>query len=255
MPPPTLGPEEESGKTWNGEEVSQTEFMHKDECILVDNTDTITGHDTKYACHRFEPHQPTGRLHRAFSVFLFNENKELLLQQRAGDKITFPNVWTNTCCSHPLHGYSPSEVDTPDQIADASVPGVKHAAVRKLFQELGIPPLQIPVDKFKFLTRLHYAAEDFDTYGPNAEWGEHEVDYILLIKTPVTVKPNPEEVGDHKYVTMPELQAMMNPASGLRWSPWFRIIAEKFLPMWWDDLDKTLNTDEFVDVKSIHRVL
>ena len=69
-------------------------------------------------------------LHRAFSVFLFDKDNKLLLQQRAANKITFPSLWTNTCCSHPLYGYEPTEVDTPEGIADGSVLGAKRAAVR-----------------------------------------------------------------------------------------------------------------------------
>ena len=57
---------------------------------------------------RFNAAQPAGLLHRAFSVFLFNSENKLLLQQRAACKITFPRVWTNTCCSHQLHGYDPT---------------------------------------------------------------------------------------------------------------------------------------------------
>lgn len=83
----------------------------------------------------------------------------------------------------------------PCQVEDGSVPGTRAAAVRKLWQELGIPAEQVPVDKFKFLTRLHYCADDSVTYGSHAEWGEHELDYILFIKTNVDVTPNPEEVG------------------------------------------------------------
>ena len=60
------------------------------------------GHESKRAVHRFEGAHPTGLLHRAFSVFLFDAQGRLLLQQRAADKITFPSVWTNTCCSHPV---------------------------------------------------------------------------------------------------------------------------------------------------------
>ena len=63
---------------------------------------------------------------------------KLLLQQRAQSKITFPSVWTNTCCSHPLFGYSPTEVDEPSDVASGQTPGVKRAAVRKLLHELGI---------------------------------------------------------------------------------------------------------------------
>jgi isopentenyl-diphosphate delta-isomerase type 1 len=56
-----------------------------------------------------------GLLHRAFSVFLFNERGELLLQQRAAAKITFPGAWTNTCCSHMLH--------TPDELEEGAFLG------------------------------------------------------------------------------------------------------------------------------------
>lgn len=99
--------------------------MLKDQCILVDEADNIIGSTNKYQAHQFTADQPQGLLHRAFSVFLFNQDNKLLLQQRARSKITFPGVWTNTCCSHPLHGYDPSEVDEPSGIANGSVLGAK----------------------------------------------------------------------------------------------------------------------------------
>ena len=127
--------------------------------------------------------------------------------------------------------------------------------VRLIRLRLRLTRSQVPVDQFKFLTRLHYAASDSVTYGEGAEWGEHEIDYILFIKANVTLSPNPEEVGDVKYVTLPKLKEMMDPGSGLKWSPWFRIIVDKFADDWWADLDVTLSTDKFVDVKTIHHVL
>ena len=149
---------------------------------MVDEKDSIVGHSNKHNCHRFVPEQPKGLLHRAFSVFLFNDEGKLLLQQRAKSKVTFPSVWTNTCCSHPLYGQHPDEVDLPAAVADGTTPGVKAAAVRKLAHELGIAPEQVPLQGFRFLTRLHYCAADTHTWGPQAEWGEHEVDYILFIR-------------------------------------------------------------------------
>lgn len=104
-----------------------------------------------------------GLLHRAFSVFLFDSNKRLLLQQRATEKITFPDMWTNTCCSHPLG--IPGETGAE---LDAAVLGVKRAAQRKLNHELGIKPEQVPLDKFEFFTRIHYKAPS------DGKWGEHE---------------------------------------------------------------------------------
>ncbi|TFJ85925.1 hypothetical protein NSK_002745 [Nannochloropsis salina CCMP1776] len=234
--------------------MTQEDFMRKDECLVVDDQDLLLRSENKYNCHRFTPEQPRGLLHRAFSVFLFDKTGRLLLQQRAASKITFPQVWTNTCCSHPLSGFTPTEVDMPEDLANGKVKGVKRAAIRKLQHELGIPSLQVPLRKFKFLTRLHYWAADAVTHGPAAEWGEHEIDYVLFIQVPtVTLRPNPDEVNSVKFVSLPELQEMMHPSSGLRWSPWFRIIAERFLPLWWADLKLTLRTNTYFDPTTIHR--
>ncbi|KAF8059677.1 IPI1 [Scenedesmus sp. PABB004] len=233
---------------------SQQDFMQRDCCILVDEADRVTGAANKYDSHRFVAGQPQGLLHRAFSVFLFNSQGKLLLQQRAADKITFPGVWTNTCCSHQLAGQDPEEQDSDAAIADGSVPGAKAAAVRKLAHELGIAPGALPAERFKFLTRLHYCAPDTATHGPAAEWGEHEIDYILLVQADVDVTPNPEEVAAVRHVDLAELQAMMAPGSGLAWSPWFRIIAQHWLPTWWADLPATLGSDAHVDTGTVHRL-
>lgn len=58
----------------------------------------------------------------------------------------------------------------------------------------------------------------------------------------------------HATIILQELQAMMDPSSGLHWSPWFRIIAKHFLPTWWQDLQATLSTDKHVDTATIHRL-
>lgn len=255
--------------TWDGN-ASQEQLMHKDECILVNDKDEITGHGSKYDAHRFSAKNPSGLLHRAFSVFLFDSQNRLLLQRRALSKITFPGVWTNTCCSHPLYGYIPTEVDTPEDVSSGNVPGAKRAAVRKLNHELGIAT---STDiNFKFLTRLHYCAKD-DSGGMQKskeeqpwDWGEHEMDYILLGKCvlpkdqEVELSPNPDEVMDTRYVTPEELRSMMHPGSGCKWSPWFRIIAENFLFTWWRHLDDILDSSSspspppHADYDSIHRI-
>lgn len=99
---------------------TQEELMIKDQCITVDEADNVVGSASKYDVHKFNARQPRGILHRAFSVFLFNKDDKLLLQQRASGKITFPNVWTNTCCSHPLHGQNPPELDAPETLTTES---------------------------------------------------------------------------------------------------------------------------------------
>ncbi|KAG2432084.1 hypothetical protein HXX76_009011 [Chlamydomonas incerta] len=251
-----------SSSTWEGTGLSQDDFMQRDECLVVDEQDRLLGTANKYDCHRFEPAkgQPSGRLHRAFSVFLFSPDCRLLLQQRAASKVTFPGVWTNTCCSHPLAGQTPDEVDLPAAVASGAVPGIKAAAVRKLQHELGIPPEQVPASSFSFLTRLHYCAADTATHGPDAAWGEHEVDYVLFARPaqPVSLQPNPDEVDATRYVTLPELRSMMaDPA--LAWSPWFRILATQpaFLPAWWGDLEAALQPggSRLADWGTIHRVM
>ncbi|KAI8474992.1 MAG: NUDIX hydrolase domain-like protein [Monoraphidium minutum] len=240
---------------WEGRG-SQADFMARDNCIVVDGADAIVGSANKYDCHRFVEGQPSGRLHRAFSVFLFDSSNRLLLQQRAEDKITFPGVWTNTCCSHQLVGQTPEEVDSDGDIAAGRAPGAEAAARRKLLHELGIDPAAVP--PLRYLTRLHYCARDAGTHGPAAPWGEHEVDYILVGRSPpgqeLALAPNPEEVGGVRYVTAAELAAMMDPGSGLKWSPWFRIIASHFLPTWWADLDAVLAEGKHVDAATIHRI-
>jgi isopentenyl-diphosphate Delta-isomerase len=110
-----------------------------------------------------------GLLHRAFSAFVFRPSDgKLLLQQRASEKITFPDMWTNTCCSHPLDDFEEEKIEK-DQL------GVRVAASRKLEHELGIPRSQTPVEYFQYLTRIHYLAPS------NGIWGEHEGKSVVLI--------------------------------------------------------------------------
>ncbi|TEB35063.1 Isopentenyldiphosphate isomerase [Coprinellus micaceus] len=179
-----------------------------------------------------------GLLHRAFSVFLFSPSDgRLLLQQRASEKITFPDLWTNTCCSHPLD-------DFEDEKITENALGAKNAANRKLEHELGIPREQTPVDEFQYLTRIHYLAPS------DGMWGEHEVDYILFITRDVDVTPNPNEIRDYKYVSKEELQAMFNdPANSF--TPWFKLIARDFLFGWWDELFKRRSADGKVVAKTL----
>ncbi len=212
-----------------------------EECILVDENDVEIGSDSKKNCHLMK-NINEGKLHRAFSLFLFYQDK-LLLQQRSAEKITFPSLWTNTCCSHPL--FLESERD--------SVSGVKKAVVRKLEQELGIPAEQVPLDSLLFLTRIHYLAPS------NGEWGEHEskilnlkvVDYICIFKPAhdVSLNVNANEIMSTRYVSKQELMDMMQ--EGKNFTPWFKLISEQFLFKWWDNLD---NLNQFVDVNTIHRL-
>ncbi|KAL8928904.1 MAG: hypothetical protein Q9172_000742 [Xanthocarpia lactea] len=196
-------------------------------CIVLDSDDNPIGSASKKVCHLMR-NIDNGLLHRAFSVFLFDSQNRLLLQQRASEKITFPDMWTNTCCSHPLG--VPGE--TGAELEEA-VQGVRRAAQRKLDQELGIQAKQVPLDQFRFLTRIHYKAPS------DGKWGEHEIDYILFIKSDVEHTANPNEVQDTTYVSQDDLRQMFKDNS-LRFTPWFKLICNTMLFEWWDHLDQGL---------------
>jgi len=222
--------------------MDQEALMESDMLIAVDTNDVVVPNAdlSKRGGHSFNEATPRAILHRAFSFFLFDKDAKMLLTKRALDKITFPGVWTNTCCSHPLTGMTPDEVD-PVPAAYPSFPGIKHASIRKLRHELGIEPQHISHDGIQFLTRFHYWAADTLTYGKDAPWGEHEVDYILFLQSTsnVPVKANPEEVAEYKYVSLQELRDMME-EPGLLWSPWFRGIMDRGGWDWWADLEGSL---------------
>jgi len=156
---------------------------------VVDENDNIIGETTKLAGHE-KAHETFGEgrhiqhPHRAFSLFLFNENNELLLQQRSAEKITFPNLWTNSVCSHPTH--TPDEIDTEDY------KGPRLAAVRRTAFELNLP---LDLDSLHCGARILYYA-DADT-----RFAEYEIDYIVFAKmnSPQFV-PNPDEVMDYAFV-------------------------------------------------------
>lgn len=201
---------------------SEQAKLMDERCILVDEDDKAIGAMDKKTCHLME-NINKGLLHRAFSAFVFRPSDgKLLLQQRATEKITFPDMWTNTCCSHPLDDFE-AEKEEKEQL------GVRVAASRKLEHELGIPQSQTPVDEFQYLTKIHYLAPS------DGMWGEHEVDYILFFTADVDVTPNLNEIRDHKYVDKAELQAMFE-ESGNSFTPWFKLIARDFLFGWWDEL-------------------
>ena len=139
-----------------GEENADQAALMAEAVIQVSEKDVVIGPISK-----LDSHQKVGAFHRAFSVLLFNTKGEMLLQQRSADKVTFPNVWANACCSHPLHSM--------DELEEKDALGVKRAAIRKLEQELGIDPSSVSTDDMTFMTRMRYTAR------MNAEWIEREV--------------------------------------------------------------------------------
>ena len=192
------------------------ESLMAEAVIQVSENDEVIGPISK-----FDSHYKVGTYHRAFSVLLFDSSGRLLLQRRASHKITFPDVWANSCCSHPLH--SDEELEMKNNL------GVKRAAIRKLEQELGISPSQVPLDKFDFVTKMRYQARQDD------DWIEREVDHCLVIHADVDVNPNPNEVSEIKWVSQAELEEMLlaeDPDNVI--APWFRCIAARIMnDDWW----------------------
>ncbi|KAL6610224.1 hypothetical protein ACP70R_040193 [Stipagrostis hirtigluma subsp. patula] len=226
-----------------GMDAVQRRLMFEDECILVDEQDNVIGHDSKYNCHLMEKIESGHVLHRAFSVFLFNSKYELLLQQRSATKVTFPLVWTNTCCSHPLYRES--------EVIEEKCLGVRNAAQRKLFDELGITAEDLPVDQFIPLGRILYKAPS------DGKWGEHELDYLLFMVRDVKLSPNPEEVADVKYMNREQLKELLRKADaeedGVKLSPWFRLVVDNFLMSWWDHVEQG-TLQEAADMNTIHKL-
>lgn len=161
--------------------------MEKELLILVDENDTQTGVMDKLTVHQ------TGKLHRAFSVFLFNSKNELLLQQRADDKYHSPGLWSNTCCSHPRNGET-----------------TKNAVTRRLKEELNIVCETVPV--FSFIYRAQF----------NNGLIEHEYDHVYIGTYNDIPVPDEREVKSCQYMSLPRLQdeIFKNPE---RYTEWLKI--------------------------------
>ncbi|MFU8844875.1 MAG: isopentenyl-diphosphate Delta-isomerase [Bacteroidales bacterium] len=161
--------------------------MTEEFVILVDKNDKEVGLMEKMEAHE------RGVLHRAFSVFVFNQNKELMLQQRAFTKYHSPGLWTNTCCSHPRKG------ETIDE-----------AAHRRLLEEMGF---DCPIRKsFHFI----YKAD----VGQGLT--EHEFDHVLIGVSDSEPLINKDEVNAWKYIKLPDLKNEIQKHPDL-FTVWFRI--------------------------------
>ena len=198
----------------------QTQMMDE-QVILVDEDDLQIGSMSKVKSHLGK-----GTLHRAFSVLLFNSVGELLIQKRASTKITFPSVWANSCCSHPLNIEGETEME-----GDL---GVKRAAVRKLSQELGISDSEIPLQQFHLISRMHYLART------DGKWVEHELDHIIFIQADVNLEINHNEIDEVRWVNQEQLEELVSnsPQNEQIIAPWFKEIKRLFLDSWWGHLDE-----------------
>jgi isopentenyl-diphosphate delta-isomerase len=159
-----------------------------DYVVLVDSKDQAVGTMEKLEAHRI------GALHRAFSIFIFNEEGEMLLQKRALTKYHSPGLWTNACCSHPK----------PDEL-------LIDAANRRLQEELNL------------VTEL---SEVFDfTYHATFDNGliEYEFDHVFFGQCSETPNFNTEEVMELKWIDWPSLLKWVA-EEPVQFTPWFRIV-------------------------------
>lgn len=148
--------------------------MDKEMILLVDENDKEIGYGEKHEVHL------KGLFHRAFSIFVFNAEKKLLLQKRERNKYHSPSLWTNTCCSH-------------QRINEE----LKTSVHRRLKEEMG------------FDTEL-YEAFSF-SYRAEFDNGltENEFDHVFIGYYDGEVSPNPTEVEDYRFVDMKELEEDM----------------------------------------------
>jgi isopentenyl-diphosphate delta-isomerase len=164
--------------------------------ILVNENDEEVGAMDKLEAHR------QARLHRAFSIFIFNDEGHMLLQQRATHKYHSGGLWTNACCSHPAPGEA-----------------THNAAGRRLQEEMGF---SAPITKI------------FDfTYRAEFENGltEHEFDHVFLGLYNGPVNPDPAEVQDYRFADLDNIKQSMQQEPGA-FTAWFHIalpLLEKWL--------------------------
>jgi isopentenyl-diphosphate Delta-isomerase len=159
------------------------------EIILVDENDGPIGFETKLRAH-----ENGGKLHRAFSVFVFNAAGKLLLQRRAEEKYHFSGLWTNTCCSHPGKG---------EKLQDA--------VHRRLREEFGFDT--VLEEAFSFIYRASDARSGLS---------EYEFDHVFFGQFDGEPRPDLDEIEDWKWVGLTELMVdLENNTHG--YTPWFRI--------------------------------
>ena len=157
--------------------------------VLVDEHDNEIGQEEKISVHK------KGKLHRAFSVFIFRENngsRKILLQQRNVNKYHCGNLWTNTCCSHPRIGED-----------------IVKAGERRLDEEMLFTTRLFHIDSF------HYKADCKNGFI------EHELDHVLVGRYQDKIlEINPEEVQDFRWITIDDVNQELIQYPNI-FTPWF----------------------------------
>lgn len=220
----------------------QVEFYHSEKLIKVDDKDSVIGPISKGESHAIDTIRKN-IYHRALSLLIFDEQERFLLTQRASCKITFPDYFTNACCSHPL--YNEKELED-----DGNSIGVRRATVRRANFELGTNLQDIKPDQLKFVNKIAYRAES-----DGGLWGEAEIDYIFVLKGDFSLQPNPEEIRSYRFVTREQMQDILknHGTSDIKITPWMRLLGKDFLFKYWsnlDNLDSIADTQHIVDYKN-----
>ncbi len=167
---------------------THSEDTNSDLLILVDSNDEEIGLMDKTLCH--EDH---GKLHRAFSIFLFNRSGEVLIQQRASSKPLWGNFWSNTCCSHPRAG----------ELIDS-------AASRRIEEELGVQADLNFIYKFEYQARF------------NEQLSENELCSVYFGSFNGMPAPNPNEVQSWKWISKESLTKELSDNADL-YTPWLKL--------------------------------
>ncbi|MEM3586652.1 MAG: isopentenyl-diphosphate Delta-isomerase [Candidatus Jordarchaeaceae archaeon] len=161
--------------------------------ILVDEHDREIGVDEKMKTHK------DGKLHRAFSIFIFNSRGEMLLQKRAKNKYHSGGLWSNACCSHPRPGED-----------------IKQAAHRRLIEEMGFD-----CDLKEAFDFIYKANLDHNLT-------EYEFDHVFIGKYDGKIKMNPNEVEDFKWISIDDLKESVDKHPE-KYTVWFRCALNEVL--------------------------
>ena len=164
-----------------------------EEVILVNEKDKVLGYMEKQEAHI------KGLMHRAFSIFIFNDKNELLLQKRAVEKYHSGGLWTNTCCSHPKKNETNIE-----------------AAYRRLNEEMGMSCVLNKVFTFTYKAVLDKGLT------------EHEFDHVFFGFTNQKPKINTDEVAEYKYISIANLEKTVSARPEL-FTEWFLICFPKVI--------------------------